>query len=225
VVATIALWVVLLITGWALVYWPFLGDGFVYSSGLEPAQRQGLLDGFYVSSVALATLGFGDIVPSAGWLRLVATGQALVGFSLLTASVSWLIQLESTISRRRALARYLNQARRAVVPGAAAGPAVLDRAAAELARAHVDLSHAAITFYFTDTVEDDAIAAGLPWVVEAAERAADDDDAQTRAAARTVLVAVDDFLALVDEQFLHGGGSRAQSLRLLGEEHGYPVRR
>lgn len=214
---------------------PFLDEGFVYSSGLEPARRQGLLDAVYVSTVALATLGFGDIVPSEGWLRLAATGQALVGFSLLTAAVSWLIQLESTISRRRALARHLSQVRRAAereVPSDGGGSAregaeqvvaagALDHAATELARVHVDLSHATITYYFTDQ-EEAVLAAGLPWLVRAAQAAAHDRDPRTCAAAQAVLVAVDDLLTLVDTRFLHGDGSREESLRLLAAQHGYP---
>ncbi|MFC7876169.1 ion channel [Isoptericola sp. NPDC057391] len=35
-------------------------------------------------------VGFGDIVPTTPWLRLATTPlQALIGFALLTAAVSW----------------------------------------------------------------------------------------------------------------------------------------
>jgi hypothetical protein len=63
-----------------------------------------VLDALYLSTVAMSTLGFGDIVPVDGWLRLVVPVQALVGFLLLTAAVSWVLQVYPAPARRRVLA-------------------------------------------------------------------------------------------------------------------------
>ena len=64
-VVVVLAWVVLILLGWALVYWPHQPDGFVFGSSLDPTSRAGLLDAVYLSTVTLATLGFGDIVPAA----------------------------------------------------------------------------------------------------------------------------------------------------------------
>ncbi|MFJ8781962.1 hypothetical protein [Streptomyces sp. NPDC102476] len=46
----------------------------------------------------------GDIAPAEGWLRLVSPLEALVGFALLTATVSWVLEIYPTLTRRRVLA-------------------------------------------------------------------------------------------------------------------------
>jgi hypothetical protein len=88
-VAVTGLWTVLIVLGWTLVYWPHISHGFSYAEGLQPTVRTDFLDALYLSLVMVATLGLGDIVPDDGWLRIVAPLQALVGFALLTALVSW----------------------------------------------------------------------------------------------------------------------------------------
>jgi voltage-gated potassium channel Kch len=74
----VATWLGLLLVGFALVYWPHLPDAFIYGSGLDPAVRGGFADAMYLSAVTLATLGFGDIVPTQTWLRVVVPVEALV---------------------------------------------------------------------------------------------------------------------------------------------------
>jgi hypothetical protein len=54
--------------------------------------------------VTITTLGFADVIPHAGWLRGVAPLEALLGFGLLSASISWLLLIYPAISRRRSLA-------------------------------------------------------------------------------------------------------------------------
>lgn len=50
---------------WALVYWPQLSAEFRFASGLDAAQPTNFWAAVYVSSVTLATLGYGDITPTA----------------------------------------------------------------------------------------------------------------------------------------------------------------
>lgn len=87
-VAVIAGWVVLLWAGWALVYWPRLPEQFSFSPGIDPRIRGGFVDALYLSLMTMTTLGYGDVTPSTGWMRILATLQALTGFGLLTASVT-----------------------------------------------------------------------------------------------------------------------------------------
>jgi Ion channel len=100
-VSVLVLWALLLVVGWALVYWPHLPEGF-----RVPADEQGrgLVDALHVSLVTLTTLGSGDISPTADGLRLVVPLEALLGFGLLSASISWVLLLYPALSRRRSLA-------------------------------------------------------------------------------------------------------------------------
>ena len=56
----------------------------------------------YVSMVAVATLGLGDILSATPLLRIVVPLEALVGFVLLTAGISWVLQPYPELIRRRA---------------------------------------------------------------------------------------------------------------------------
>lgn len=102
--AVIGAWAVLTILGWAMIYLPHLPSSFSYGPGLDPARRSVVADALYLSLVVGATLGFGDIVPVSGWLRLVTPLEALMGFALFTASVTWILQIYPALATRRALA-------------------------------------------------------------------------------------------------------------------------
>jgi voltage-gated potassium channel Kch len=77
-------------------------EGFLHATELD-AVGTSLLDALYFSLVTLSTLGYGDVSPSHGLLRVAAPLEALLGLGLLTASVSWLLDLPR-VSRRRAQA-------------------------------------------------------------------------------------------------------------------------
>lgn len=107
-VATVLAWTLTTVPGWALVHLPHLPAGFQYGSSLDPERSSGFLSAVYVSTVVVATLGLGDITPAAWGLRLLVPTQALVGFVLLTAAISWVLQLYPALGRRRAFAGRLS---------------------------------------------------------------------------------------------------------------------
>ena len=109
-VVVVIAWVALILLGWTLIYWPHLEDGFFISESLQQTTRDGVLDALYLSMVTLATLGFGDIVPTEEWLRVAVPLQAMLGFVLLTAAVTWVLQVYPALMRRRALAIRLSSA-------------------------------------------------------------------------------------------------------------------
>ena len=104
-ICIIALWALGLSVGWALLIWPYLPEGFHFSSGLDSAQNARFADALYFSLVTMVTLGYGDIVPHTAWLRLLVPLEALIGFVLMTASISWILSLYPVLARRRHLAR------------------------------------------------------------------------------------------------------------------------
>jgi len=85
--ATILMWIALAWIGFALLYLPFIDDGFMHSApGGSP-----WMDAVYFSGIALSTVGFGDVVPVTPGLRLLAAAESLAGFAILTVTISYLL--------------------------------------------------------------------------------------------------------------------------------------
>ncbi|WP_324273468.1 potassium channel family protein [Blastococcus brunescens] len=221
----IGMWLLLLIGGGALVYAPHLPEGFVYQSGLDVSERSQVLDAVYLSTVTLATLGFGDIVPAAGWLRIAVPVQALIGFALLTGSVTWVLQVYPALIRRRSLAVRLAQLRTVPAedllhdPGSTLAAPLLDGLAGGLVQARVDVTQYNETYYFRDGMEDASLPAMLSVAsrLGAAGRLAPRKD--VRLAAGLLATAIDDFAHVLDEQFLGVGGSTADILTAYARAH------
>ncbi|MFE0801303.1 potassium channel family protein [Streptomyces sp. NPDC058812] len=224
-VAVAALWTVMIAVGWALVYWPHLPGGFSYAEGLEPPQRAGFLDALYLSLVTLATLGFGDIVPEDGWLRIAAPVQALIGFALLTAVVSWVSQVYPALTRRRALALRLATLRGAGHHANRLGPSLtaglLADLAADVIQARVDMTQHAETYYFHDGEDDSALAAMAGYAAELALKGQTSAHAEVRTSAAMLGRALEDFAKVLNRQFLHRDDDSAlEVLRAYAADHG-----
>ncbi|MCY1159823.1 MAG: two pore domain potassium channel family protein, partial [Citricoccus sp.] len=156
-VAVIALWVALQGAGWALVYYPHVPDGFMYSSGVNPAEHADFAEALYVSFMTLSTLGYGDVVATDPWIRMASPFEALAGFALLTAALTWFTQIYPPLSRRRALALELKGL--ADVGYAEAVPEidpavltrVLDAVAGEADKVRIDFTQHTEGFYFQES--------------------------------------------------------------------------
>ena len=96
------LWAALLVLGWAFVLWPHLEDGFTGAT-----TSPGLADALHVSLTTITTLGFTDLVPDAEWLQIITPVEALIGFGLLSASISYLLLIYPVLARRRTFAYEL----------------------------------------------------------------------------------------------------------------------
>jgi voltage-gated potassium channel Kch len=227
-VIVVLTWVVLVVVGWTLIYWPHLPDGFFISEPLRETSRGGLLDALYLSMVTVATLGFGDIVPIQEWLRVAVPVQALLGFVLLTATVTWVLQIYPALIRRRALAIRLSLLARADAARVLAQDDVamtaplLENLATGLVQARVDLTQYAETYYFRDGEESTSLAANLETAVRLAEAAEASERADLRFAGHLLAAALDDFTRLLDTRFLRAGGGRRDVLQAYALDHGHP---
>lgn len=222
-VGVIGTWLVTMLTGWALIYWAHLPDGFAISPDLDPSGRGGLLDAFYLSTVVLGTLGFGDIVPTDGWLRLVTAAQALVGFALLSAAVSWVLQIQPAVRRRRTLARHLTVLREAEddVGATDTAASTLEGLTHAVGGVHQDLSQASLTYYFAEEDAHEALDVALPYAVELSARALRSDDARQRAAGAALSRALDGLAAHLGRRFLRLDAPRDEVLRRYAADHGH----
>jgi hypothetical protein len=226
-VVVVLAWVAFIVLGWTLVYWPHLDDGFFLSEGLRQTSRGGFPDALYLSMVTVATLGFGDIVPTDEWLRIAVPVQALLGFALLTAAVTWVLQIYPALTRRRALAIRLSLLRRADAVRVLAGEDVpmaanlLEDIAGELVQARVDLTQYAETYYFRDGDASASLAATIGTAIDLARAAERSPRADLRFAGTLLDLALGDFARLVDEQFLRVGGSPQAVLSAYAADHGH----
>ena len=99
-VATFAVWILLFIVAFAFIFWPFLPD---YRSEPELG-RLDFVDALYYSGSTVTVLGYGDITPVAGGLKLLTIVASGVGLTLFTAIVTYLIELVSGIDERNRFA-------------------------------------------------------------------------------------------------------------------------
>jgi hypothetical protein len=96
-VAIVVVWVCLLLSGFALIIWPELGLAIQASQGSTPTD---FLTALYYSGYSLTTLGTGDLVPKSGLYRLLMALEAMIGFSVLTLTLTYFQSVYSALIRR-----------------------------------------------------------------------------------------------------------------------------
>ena len=208
-VVTVALWTAMVVLGWALIYLPHLPDGFNYGSSLDPARSSGVVTAVYISFVYVATLGLGDIVPEASWLRLLVPLQALVGFILLTAAISWILQLYPALGRRRALARRLSalacpQTREIVSTGeVSVAASLLDTVTEGVIQVQVDLLQYGESYFFREERAANSLAATSGVLLDLIEAGRAASAPEVRHGADVLAAAVDDLATAVAMQYPH----------------------
>ncbi|MFF8268472.1 potassium channel family protein [Streptomyces sp. NPDC016562] len=223
-VSVVALWAVTVVAGWALIYWPHVPGAFVYAGGLRPAEYGSLLDAVYISLVHASTLGLGDIAPAGGWLRVLAPLEALVGFALLTATVSWILGVYPALARRRALALRLSHLRRTHPSrdqvDSPAGAAMLDGLAAQFSVVAVDFLQYAESYYFHDVDDRTSLAHQIDYALDIADQAAEARHPDTRLGAAVLRTALEDLADILDQRFLHTDGPLRHVLEAFTRDHG-----
>ncbi|WP_030303096.1 potassium channel family protein [Streptomyces katrae] len=227
-VIVVAAWTVTAVLGWTLIYWPHTPQAFTYATGLKPADHAGFEDALYVSLVHMSTLGLGDIAPAAGWLRILAPMEALVGFSLLSATVAWTLGIYPALARRRALALRLSHLARTHPTteqlDAAAGAAILDGLAEAVAVVSVDFQQYAESYYFHDGDDRTSLARQITCAMNLADQAAGARHPDVRVSAAVLRAALDDLAAILDERFLHTRGSAREVFEAFAHDHGHHTR-
>lgn len=220
----VLVWGAIAVVGWSMLYYSQMPDGFAYGSELNPAERSNLFDSLYVSLVTIGTLGFGDIVPTTPFLRVVVPLEALFGFMLLTAAVSWVLQIYPALHRRRVLALQLStlRAARSANPdlGIDSVPTdVLTGLAAAVVEARNDFTQYGATYYFRDLEADASLAASLEYATLLATEAAASEHPQIRLAGGLIAAAVDSLADLLNQEFLQFDGNTSAVIRAYAEDH------
>ena len=99
--ALIVLYLLLLITGFALIYMPRMPAQFTLD---PPGESAHWIESLYFSGVTLTTLGYGDITPRTSFVRFFALVEGASGFALISLAVTYLITVYSALERKRAIA-------------------------------------------------------------------------------------------------------------------------
>jgi len=221
--AVIVAWAAMAIFGWALLYLPHLPEGFIY--GDRVPREADFLEAVYISMVTLSTLGFGEVVAAHPLLRLVSAAQAVTGFGLLTATVSWILQMYPALNRRRALAHQLNLFREAATPGApfsidaghAAG--LLESMATNIASVSIDLLAFHETYYFQEVDQRGSLPATVAYAQELASGAKASDNSELQFAGRMLEAALDDLARVLRGRFGHAGTTSSEVFEHYSTHH------
>jgi len=105
----IGFFILLLLTGFALIYLPRMETGFKVD---DEGQDNFILQAFYFSGVTLLTIGFGDILPVTGFTRVVAIIEGIFGIGVISLSITYLLTVYRALERKRAVAlKFYHQAR------------------------------------------------------------------------------------------------------------------
>jgi hypothetical protein len=211
--AVIAAWAALAAIGWALLYLPHLPDGFVFGAGVP--QRGDFVEALYISLVTLSTVGFGEIVPAHPLLRLVAALQAVTGFGLLTATVTWILQTYPALNRRRALAHQLNLFREAAGPDGLASleprhaAGLLESMAGSVAAVSIDLLAFHESYYFREVEQRGSLPATIAYAQQLASHAQLSENPELQFAGRMLHAALEGLADVLRGRFGHSGTTSA----------------
>ena len=166
-VAVVLSWVLLLALGFAVVYFGLYPRDFVTTSpeSLTPLSR--VIHCIYFSFGALCTFGTFDLNPRTDWLRLLVAAEGLIGISMITASVSWLVLLYPALERQRYIARHVSLLEQAenesgISSVTELGAPFLSRLAGELLQVRLDVVLFPITLYFYAMQPEFTLAVALP---------------------------------------------------------------
>lgn len=228
-VTVIGSWVLMLVLGFGLVYYGSFPEGFRTSTGDVPPGSPQLLSALYFSFETLITLGYGDIVPDALPLRFVATTQALIGFGLLTASVSSIVLLYPALSRMRLLGRRISQivaAERATGVSIAEGGSVVffEQLAENVTQARIDLVQLPMAYYFATEDTEASVARWSLQLVRVATAGLGATAAPVRLAAGVLDQALDDFARHLGERFVDADPrDREAVFRAVARDHAVEI--
>lgn len=204
-------WIVLLVSGWALIYWPHLSSGFLVASELSPSAPGGFIDALYLSMTTLTTLGYGDITPTSEWLRIIAPLEAMVGFGLFTVSLSTVVSIYQVLRRRRTLALEITLLReRESMAGLGitqmdpmVAQQILSSLSLQLNTVWNDLLQFPITYYFTSSDSQTELSAAMPYLLSLVEESDREDcPPEVRFGASMLRGTIHAFTALLTRNFL-----------------------
>lgn len=217
-VMVIFCWVFLLAAGFALIYWSSLPGGFQLNTGRSPGKEEGFASALYFAFEVLTTLGLGDLTPKPGWLRMLVTFEALVGFSLVTASVSWVLLIYPALARKVTFARRVSTLVHAERESGIhlitdEAEYLLGDFVLEVIRTRVDLIHFPIIYYFHSYDDRSSLHAAIPHLVRFAQEGVRPEcKSKVRLTATALRAALDDMAELLRMRYVKIDSTNPQDI-------------
>ncbi len=166
-------WVILNFIGFALIYWPHV------SAHLAGSSHSASFWGALVTSLeALSTIAEGGNSATPG-LRVMSGVEAIIGFTIFTASISWLLSIYPIIESRRSVAHtatLLHEAEKEtgldlITQASQEASTTMFSVAQELAILRNQMAQFPITHYFYVGEAKTVLAGILPYLADLADRA------------------------------------------------------
>ncbi len=208
-IAVLLAWVVLLCIGFAIIYLGLYPHDFSTNAGIDSLHvGSRILHCLYFSMGALCTFQTFDLDPRTDWLRLIVAMQGLVGISMITASVSWLVLLYPALARQRATARQLTLATEAEERSGLSpdghDPAFLVMLEQDIVQARLDLVLFPILLHFYALTPSYTLSAALPTACRFAREATrEDQPVNVRLSGTKLLIALEDLAKTLSERVLN----------------------
>jgi hypothetical protein len=224
-VITVSYWAVSLIIGFALIYRSHLPKDFTFVSGLNPERYSSFLGNVAISVCSLMTLSSGAY-PKELWIQLLMGVESILGFALLSASISWILSIYPVLEHRRSLAHQAtllhfaeqSQARRLESLEDSELEDLLLGLASQVTTHRNELTQFPITYYFYEEDKQTALPGILPYLADVASQYSDRNGG-AGIAAITLGGAIDDYLDIIATAFLHHEYlSREETLREYARE-------
>ncbi len=207
-IVVIVCWAFLLGVGFALIYWSDFPGGFRSLAGQAPDADGGFWQMLSFSLATMTTLGLGDLLPEPDWLRVLVTIEALMGFALVTASVSWIVLLYPALGRMRTLARRTwilakAEQRTGIHIVSDGAEQLFGDLARGVIEARVDFIHFPIIYYFHAEHRQSSLAEAVAHLARFAELGSKPEAPErVRLASSTLRAALDDLADILAERFL-----------------------
>ena len=207
-VTVVGYWLISTIVGFALIYHPHLPQAFTFTPGLSPERYATFGGALNVSFASLMTLSAGAYSKDL-WIQLLMGIEAIFGFAILTASISWILSIYPVLEHRRSLAHQATllhfaeakDIRRLDDISDSDLQQILLGLASQLTTHRNELTQFPITYFFYEEDQQTALPGILPYLADIAEQSVSRSGAAAIAA--TVLGgAVDDYLKLIAGSFL-----------------------
>jgi len=98
----ITVWMVLVLTGYAFLYYAGMNGSTFYFS--NPSLGPSFGEALYASGIAISTVGFGDVTPTSGVYQALAVSEALIGFGILTLAITYVVGIHGVLQHLGLLA-------------------------------------------------------------------------------------------------------------------------
>ncbi|MCR0984930.1 two pore domain potassium channel family protein [Roseomonas populi] len=104
-VLLVAVWALALTLGAALVMHPLLGTAITAQGGSTPAD---FVAAMYAGGSSMAIVGSSDFAPQTSWSRILYLTNSLIGMSVVSLTLTYIMQVYAALQRRNALGLKLH---------------------------------------------------------------------------------------------------------------------